>query len=77
MTSFAEQKKKKLTAFENKFMFTKGDFCGCGWTGVFTPWYLERLAKGDLVHSTENSTQYTVKIYLGKGSEIEWLCVPV
>ena len=33
--------RKRLTDFENKFMFTKGDFCGWGWTGVFTLWYME------------------------------------
>ena len=31
----------------------------------------------DLLYSTENSTQYSVKIYEGKESEREWMCVHV
>ena len=37
--------------------------------GICTPWYMEQLANGDLLYSTENSTQYSVIIYVGKESE--------
>ena len=36
--------------------------------GICTPRYMEWLANGDLLHSTENSTQYSVIIYVGKES---------
>ena len=35
-------------------------------TGIGTLRYMERLANGDLVYSTENSIQYSVIIYVGK-----------
>ena len=38
--------------------------------GTCTP-----LAKGDLLHSPENSTQYSVMACMGKESEKEWMCV--
>ena len=37
-------------------------------------WRIEWLAKGDLLYSTENCTQYSVIIYRGKESEREWIC---
>ena len=33
---------------------------------------MEWVANGDLLHSPENSTQYSVIIYVGKESEKEW-----
>ena len=33
------------------------------------------LANRDLLYNTENSTQYSVIIYVGKESEREWICV--
>ena len=33
--------------------------------------YMERLVDGDLLWSTENTTQYSVIIYVGKESERE------
>ena len=43
--------------------------------GVCTLKYVEQLAKGDLLYRTENPTQYSVIIYMGK--ESEWICVYV
>ena len=34
---------------------------------------MELLAKGHLLYSAENSTQYSVIIYVGKESEREWM----
>ena len=52
---------------------------GEGWTEilglVYKVWYIECLAKGDLLYSTRNSTQYSVIISMGKESEKEWMCV--
>ena len=44
-----------------------------GWTGglglsISTLMYMEWLANGDLLYSTEDSTQYSVTIYVGKES---------
>ena len=38
---------------------------------------MEWLTNGDLLYSKENSTQYSVIIYVRKESEKEWLCVYV
>ena len=38
---------------------------------------MERLANGELLYSTGNSTKYSVIIYIGKESEKEWMCVRV
>ena len=37
--------------------------------GICTLRYMEQLAKGDPLYSTENSTQYSVIIYVGKESK--------
>ena len=73
------QNRNRLTDFE-KLMVTKGD--GPGWgmdrgvgIGLCTLRYMERLTNGDLLYSTESSTQYSVIIYVGKESEREWMCV--
>ena len=66
-----------------KLMVTKGDGGGGGemdWEfgfGICTLRYVELLANGDLLYSTENSTQYSVVIYVGKESEGKWVCVYV
>ena len=44
--------------------------------GVCTLWYTEWLAIRDLLYSTENSTQDSVTIFVGKESEREWMCRP-
>ena len=73
-------RKDRLTDFEN-FMVTKGDRWGMGgmdWgfgIGICTLSYIELLANGDLLYCTENSTQYSVIIYVGKESKREWICV--
>ena len=46
-------------------------------TGICTLRYMEWLANGDLLDSTENSTQYSVISYVGKESEGELRCVHV
>lgn len=59
-----------------KLRSLKGKVEGIDWgfgIGICTPRYMERLAKGDLLCSTENATQYSVIIYLGK--ESEWIYV--
>ena len=38
---------------------------------------MELLANRVLQHSTGNSTQYSVIIYVGKESEREWMCLHV
>ena len=43
--------------------------------GIHTRWYIEWLATGILLYSTENSTQYFVIIYVGKESERQWMDV--
>ena len=40
-------------------------------------WLIERFANGDLLYGTENSTQYSVIICVGKESESKWMCVYV
>ena len=39
--------------------------------------YLELLAIGDLLYSTENSTSYSIIVYVGKECEREWVCAHV
>ena len=41
--------------------------------GICALWHMEWLAIGDLLYRTENSTQYSVIIYVGKESEKEWV----
>ena len=49
------------------------DGLGCG-IGTCTLRSMEGLANGDLLSSTENSTHYSLIIYVGNESEREW-CV--
>ena len=65
-------------------MVTKGDRFGVAgeidWgfgIGTCTLRYMELMVSGALLHSTENSTQYSVIIDVGKESEREWMCVRV
>ena len=46
-------------------------------TDICTLRYMELLHSGDLLYSMENSTQYSIIIYLGKESEREWMRVHV
>ena len=46
-------------------------------TGICPLKHMEQWAKGDLLYSTGNSTQYSVTIYAGKESERDWMCVHV
>ena len=65
-----------------KLMVTKGD----RWEGemdwefwivMCTLLYMEWMANGDLLYSTENSAQYSVITHMGKESEKEWIRVYV
>ena len=42
-------------------------------TGIYTLRYTGWLASGELLYGTENSTQYSAIISLGKESEKEWI----
>ena len=66
-----------------KLMVIKGDRLGVGgmdWgfgtDDICTMRYMELLANRDLLYSTENSTQYSAIIYVGKESEREWIHMP-
>ena len=66
--------------FKNKLMVTKGDRLGGGMVWVFgigmcTLLYMEWMVNGDLVYSTEDSTQYSLITYTRKESIKEWICV--
>ena len=50
------------------------DGLGCG-MGLCTLRSMEKLASGDLLSSTENSTPNSVTVCVGKESEREWVCV--
>ena len=47
------------------------------WFGIAicTLRFMEWLASGNLLYSTEHSTQYSGIIYVGKESKREWMCV--
>ena len=59
-----------------KNAYIKTEVCGgVDWwfgIGIYTLRYMQWLVNGDLLYSTETSTQYSVKIYVGKESEREW-----
>ena len=44
-------------------------------TGICTPRYTEPWTNRDLLYSAENSTEYTVIIYVGKESENGYVCM--
>jgi len=54
----------------------RGIYRGFG-TGTCTLRYMKWLANGNILYSTDNSTQYSVIIYVGRESEREWICVYV
>lgn len=59
------------------FLRVQGAGGGMDWAfgaGICTMQFMERLASGDLLSSTEISAWYSVIIYVGKESEREW-CV--
>ena len=75
------QNRNRLTDFE-KLAVTKGDRWveGIDWQlriSMCTLGYMEQLANGNMLYSTENSIQGSVMIYVGKESEGEWMCVYV
>ena len=47
--------------------------------GIYTLGYMKSLANRDLLYSTENSTQYSVNIYVGKilREKRECVCVHI
>ena len=72
---------KRLTDFE-KLMVTKGDRWqvrdGLGvWDWHMDNEVYEMTGQRNLLYLTENSTQYSVIIYVGKYYEREWMCVHV
>ena len=74
MNLLAEQKQTqrlwKTYGYQRGQMVMKGMDWGFG-IGICILWYMEWLANGDLVCRTENTTQYSVIIYIGKESERE------
>ena len=70
------QKRNRLIDFE-QLMVPKRDRWVGGRNGLgfrIGQRYMEWLANGDLLYSTENSTQYYVMVYVGKESERKWMC---
>ena len=65
--------KTGVTDVENKFMVTRE----WGWGGInweigidiYTPLYIKLITNKNLLYSTENSTQYSVMVYMGKESK--------
>ena len=58
----AQIPRKRLRAFKNKLMVTKGEICrgGMEWgfgTGICTLLYMKWMTNGDLLYNTGNSTQ--------------------
>ena len=79
MNLFAEQKQTgRLGKIHG---YQKGKVgVGMDWRfgiGIRTLRCMERLTNGDLLYCTENSTQYSVIISVGKKSERKWTCVHV
>ena len=42
---------------------------------IYTLPYIKEMTNKDLLHSTRNSTQYSVMTYMGKESREECICV--
>ena len=81
MNLFAEQKQthrlwSQTYGYQKRQLGPGRDGLEVG-TGICTVWYMEWLANGDLLYSTEDSTQYSVVISVGKESERECMCVHV
>ena len=64
---------KSRRIFYQKGLVVERDRLGVG-IGICTLRYMEGLANRDLLHSTGNSTKYSMIIYMGKESEKEWMC---
>ena len=47
------------------------------WINIHTILHIKKIANKDLLYSTGKSTRYSVKTYVGKESEIEWIDVYV
>ena len=74
MNLFAEQ--KKIHRLWKTYGSQRGQVGGEGmhWgveIGICTLRYMEWLANGELLYSTENTTQYSVIIYVGDESKRE------
>ena len=71
------ENRNRLTDFKNKLMVTKGKggrkewIGGLDWQCTFL--YMKWMVKRHLQYSTGNSTQYSVKTYMGKELEKEWV----
>jgi len=55
-----------------------GEWGGINWetgTDIYTPLYVKQTANKDLLHSTGNSTLYSVMAYMGKESKKDWIYV--
>ena len=68
------QNKNWLTDLKIKLMVTKGETWEentSQYTGIdiYTLLYINQITNKNLMYSTGNSTQYSVKIYVGKESE--------
>ena len=76
------QNRNRLADFENKLTVTKGNRSGVDGLGFvigickLAIWNDWPTAMGPAVQ-TENSTQYSVIIYVGKEPEREWICIYV
>ena len=73
--------RNRLTDYKKTYGYQQGQVGGgMNWgfgIGICTLQYMERLANGDLLYSTKNSTQYSVITYAGKKSEIKQMCIHV
>ena len=77
MNVFAEQKRtRRLKTYHCQRGQVEGYRLEV-WIGICTLRYMGRLANGDLLYSTENATQCSVIIPVGKDSERERTCVHV
>ena len=68
---FIYKNRNRLTGLENELMITKGEECGGDMVkefgiDMYILLYLKWITKRDLLHSTGNSTQYSITTLLGK-----------
>ena len=73
---------RQIPRLQKRYMVTKGERCDGGINLKFqikkcTLLYMKYIINKDLLYSTENSTQYSVIIYMGKESEKECIYVYV
>ena len=74
------QNRNRVKDVENKFMVTKGVWCGGGinWEigiNIYALLYVKQITNKDLLYSTGNSTQYSVMTHMGKESKKGWIYV--